>query len=581
MLEEGVVSAADIDKGMRLGYGHPVGPLQLADFVGLEVAAALHEPADGVTRPADPAQRRVGRAPLRQDVYPPRPGKSERMAASSAIAAGELGATGRVIETMIPHRLDRLPWSRFHWRVVIGLGITWVLDGFEVTLVGAIASVLTKRDTLHLSTQEASSAGTAYLLGAVCGALLFGYLTDRLGRKKLFTATLAIYLVFTVASAFAWDFWSFAAFRFLAGSGIGGEYSAINSAIDELIPARVRGRVDIAINGSWWIGTATAAFLSFELLQHVRENVGWRLGFGLGAILALAIIAIRRFIPESPRWLLIHGRVEDAERVVEKIEDEVRKEHPVLAEPKGEPLVIHQLEHLSFPNIARYVIDKYPSRAVLGLALMVGQAFLYNSIFFTYTLVLSQFFGISSHRAPLFLIPFSIGNVLGPLLLGPLFDTVGRRPMITFTYVTSGVLLIITGFLFTRDVLTATTMTIAWCVIFFFASAGASSAYLTVSELFPLEARAMAIALFYAIGTGCAVASPSIFGALIATHSKTNVYYGYLVGAALMIAAGLVAAWLAVPAERRSLEEIAKPFTSAREWLTSTARGSKMCCPGP
>jgi MFS family permease len=504
----------------------------------------------------------------------------KRMAAPS-IQAGELGATGGVVETMIPHRLDRLPWSRWHWRVVVALGITWIMDGFEVTLVGAIASVLTKSDTLHLSTQQASSAGTAYLLGAVCGALIFGYLTDRLGRKKLFMVTLAIYLVFTVESALAWDYWSFVAFRVLAGSGIGGEYAAINSAIDELIPARVRGRVDLSINGSWWIGTAGAAFLSYELLQHVRETISWRLGFAVGAILALAIIAIRRSVAESPRWLLIHGRVDEAEQIVAQIEDEVRKQHPVLPEPRGEPLAVHQLERLSFPKIARYVLDKYPGRAVLGLALMIGQAFLYNSIFFTYTLVLSQFFGVSSERAPIFLIWFSIGNVLGPLLLGPLFDTIGRRVMISSTYVTSGVLLIVTGFLFTRGVLTATTMTIAWCVIFFFASAGASSAYLTVSELFPLEARAMAIALFYAIGTGAAIASPSIFGALIATHSKMNVYYGYLVGAGLMIAAGLIAAWLAVPAERRSLEEIARPFTSARGWLASAARGPKMSSPGP
>lgn len=501
--------------------------------------------------------------------------------AAGTIAVGDLGATGRVVETMIPHRLDRLPWSRWHWRIVFGLGITWILDGFEVTLVGSIASVLTEPSTLHLSTQEASFAGTAYLFGAVCGALLFGYLTDRLGRKKLFMVTLAVYLVFTVASALAWNFWSFAIFRALAGSGIGGEYAAINSAIDELIPARVRGRVDIAINGSWWIGTAVAAFFSFTFLHYVRESIGWRLAFALGALLAIAILAIRRTIPESPRWLLVHGRADDAEKIVAQIEDEVAREHGRLPEPSGPPLAVHQLERLSFVKIARYVFGRFRARAVLGLALMSGQAFLYNSIFFTYTLVLSEFFGVSAARAPLFLIPFAIGNVLGPLVLGPLFDTIGRRPMITSTYIASGVLLIITGWLFTRGTLTATTMTIAWCVIFFFASAGASSAYLTVSELFPLEARAMAIALFYAVGTGVAIASPSIFGALIATESRTNVFYGYLVGATLMIAAGVVAAFLAVPAERRSLEEIARPFTSAREWLLSAGRGSATAAPGP
>jgi MFS family permease len=487
-----------------------------------------------------------------------------------------LGATGRVVETLIPRRLDRLPWSSWHWMVVIGLGITWILDGFEVTLVGALASVLTKQDTLHLTTQQASSAGTWYLLGAVAGALVFGYLTDRLGRKKLFMVTLAVYLVFTVASAFAWNFWSFAVFRILAGSGIGGEYSAINSAIDELIPARVRGRVDLAINGSWWFGTAGAAFLSYELLNNIRETISWRLGFGIGAILALAILAVRKSIPESPRWLLTHGHADEAERIVAEIEERVAREHPNLPEPEGDPIAVQQMEHLNFSRITSYVVKNYPGRGVLGLALMTGQAFLYNSIFFTYTLVLTQFFGVSADRAPLFLIPFSVGNILGPLLLGPLFDTIGRRVMITVTYVASGVLLIVAGELFVHGVLTSTTMTIAWCVIFFFASAGASAAYLTVSELFPLEARAMAIALFYAVGTGIAALSPTLFGALIATKSRTNVNYGYQLGAALMIAAGIIAWFLAVNAERRSLEDIAKPFTAVRDWASTARRRGVM-----
>jgi MFS family permease len=487
-----------------------------------------------------------------------------RIVSADAATADQLGATGDAVETMIPRRLDRLPWSRWHWLVVIGLGITWILDGFEVTLVGAIASALTEKDTLHLTTSQASSAGTWYLLGAVGGALFFGYLTDRLGRKKLFMVTLAVYLVFTVLTAFAWNFYSFAIFRILAGAGIGGEYAAINSAIDELIPARVRGRVALAINGSWWIGTAFAAFISYALLENLRHTIGWRLGFAIGAILALAILTIRRFIPESPRWLLTHGRADEAERVVGQIEDEVRKTHPNLAEPEGEPLVVEQREHIGFLTIAKYVVQNYPSRGILGLSLMTGQAFLYNAVFFTYTLVLTDFFNVSSSKAPLFLIPFAIGNIAGPLLLGPLFDSIGRRVMISFTYITSGVLLIITGLLFTHDMLSATTMTIAWSVIFFFASAGASAAYLTVSELFPLEARAMAIALFYAVGTGIAALSPTLFGALIATHSKTNVNYGYLLGAGLMIGAGLVAVFLAVAAERRSLEDIARPLTAAR-----------------
>jgi MFS family permease len=491
---------------------------------------------------------------------------------SSASVTGDLGETGRVVETMIPRRLDRLPWSRWHWLIVIGLGITWILDGFEVTLVGALASVLTNKDTLHLSTQQASSLGTWYLLGAVGGALFFGYLTDRLGRKKLFMVTLGVYLVFTVASGLAWNFWSMAIFRILAGAGIGGEYAAINSAIDELIPARVRGRVALAINGSWWFGTAAAAFLSYEFLSNIRETVSWRLGFFIGAILAIAILTIRRLIPESPRWLLTHGRAEEAERIVAQIEQEVQRTRPQLPEPEGEPIAIEQRRHINFVDISKYVIKNYPSRGVLGLSLMIGQAFLYNAIFFTYTLVLHDFFGVSSSRAPLYLIPFAAGNIAGPLVLGPLFDSAGRRVMISSTYIASGALLIVTGILFTHDVLSATTMTICWCVIFFFASAGASAAYLTVSELFPLEARAMAIALFYSAGTGVAALSPTVFGALIATHSKTNVNYGYLLGAGLMIAAGIVAIFLAVNAERRALEDIAKPFTAARDWAASQRR---------
>jgi MFS family permease len=477
----------------------------------------------------------------------------------------ELGReTGRIVETMIPRRLDRLPWSRWHWLVVIGLGITWILDGFEVTLVGAIASMLTDPDALGLTTQQSASAGTFYLLGAITGALVFGYLTDRFGRKKLFTITLGIYLLFTVASGLAWDYSSFVTFRFLAGAGIGGEYAAINSAIDELIPARVRGRVALAINGSWWVGTAFAAFFSYEFLQNLDESIGWRLGFFLGATLALAIIVIRRFIPESPRWLLTHGRAEEAERVVAEIEEAVRKQHPVLPEPEGAPIVIEQRERLNFIDIARYVVRNYPQRGLLGLALMTGQAFLYNAIFFTYTLVLTEFYGVSEKTAPLYLIPFAVGNFLGPLVLGPLFDIVGRRVMIPSTYIASAALLIITGQLFVHDVLSETSMTVAWCLIFFFASAGASSAYLTVSELFPLEARAMAISLFYAVGTGLAALSPTLFGALIETASRTNVNYGYLLGAGLMLAAGVIAVFLAVPAERKALEDIASPYTAVR-----------------
>src|ERR671919_195532 len=464
----------------------------------------------------------------------------------------------------IPARLDRLPWSAWHWRVVIALGVSWLLDGLEVTVVGSLGPALQRNDTLGLSATQIGWAASAYIAGAVLGAIFFGRLVDHLGRKRMFLVTLVVYLIATVLTAFTWDVTSFAFCRFLTGFGIGGEYAAINSAIDELIPARVRGRVALTINGTWWFGTAGAAFLSYELLLHVRETISWRLGFAVGAILAIGILAIRRFIPESPRWLLTHGRAQEAEQIVAEIEDAVRKTHPQLSEPEGEPFVVEQRERIGFGAIARYVVKNYPSRGVLGLTLMTGQAFLYNAVFFTYTLVLTDFFNVKAEKAPLFLVPFALGNILGPLLLGPLFDSIGRRPMIAFTYLTSGVLLIAAGLLFTHDVLSATTMTIAWSVIFFFASAGASAAYLTVSELFPVEARAMAIALFYAIGTGIAALSPTLFGALIATQSRTNVNYGYLIGAALMIAAGLVAVFLAVAAERKTLEDVARPLTAVR-----------------
>jgi MFS family permease len=480
---------------------------------------------------------------------------------SAATATGELGGTGRAVTTNIPRRLDRLPWSRWHWIVVTALGITWILDGFEVTLVGAVAAALTDKHTLALTTSQASLAGSAYLAGAVIGALFFGYLTDRLGRKVLFMVTLGVYLTFTVATAFSWNLWSFLLFRILAGSGIGGEYAAINSAIDELIPARVRGRVALAINGSWWIGTALAAGASYPMLHYLSKNVGWRVGFGIGALLALGIIVLRRGIPESPRWLLTHGRHEEAEQVVQQIEETVRAQTGELPEPEDKPMEVEQREHIGFVAIAKYVVQNYPGRGVLGLSLMIGQAFLYNAVFFTYTLVLNKFFHVSTDVAGLFLIPFAFGNVLGPLLLGPLFDSIGRRVMISTTYITSGALLIVTGLLFTHDVLDATTMTICWSVIFFFASAGASAAYLTVSELFPMEARAMAIALFYSVGTGCAIGAPYLFGSLIASADRTHVFWGYLLGAVLMIAAGVIAIALAVNAERRSLEDIAKPLT--------------------
>ncbi len=475
------------------------------------------------------------------------------------------GPGAKAVWTTIPFRLDRLPWSRWHWLVVISLGITWILDGLEVTIIGSIAAVLTDTHTLHLSEVQVSAAGTAYLVGAVLGALFFARLTDKFGRKSLFMVTLSVYLLATVATAFSFNFLWFFACCFLAGTGIGGEYAAINSAIDELIPARVRGHTDLAINGSWWVGTAVGAALTTVLLNpHLLPvNVGWRLAFGMGAILGLAVLLVRRNLPESPRWLMMHGCFDEAERVVSMIEREIMKEEHLqsLPEPQAS-IAIRPLGTVSFREIARTMLQRYPRRSLPGFSLMVGQAFLYNAIFFTYGLVLTKFYHIPNNSVGWYLIPFAIGNILGPLLLGHLFDTIGRKQMISFTYIVPGILLTITGWLFVQGTLGAVTQTICWSIIFFFASAGASSAYLTVSEVFPLEVRAQAIALFYAIGTGAAALAPVLFGVLIQSGQPLNVFYGYVIGAALMTAAGVIEIFFGVDAERQSLERVARPLSS-------------------
>jgi MFS family permease len=486
---------------------------------------------------------------------------------SAGAAAGELGVTGgtgKTTKTNIPARLDRLPWSRWHWIVIVSLGITWILDGLEVTLVGSIAAVLTEKDTLHFTTAQATAAGSFYLAGAVTGALFFGYLTDRFGRKKLFMVTLGVYLLFTVATALSWGFWSFMVFRFLAGTGIGGEYSAINSAIDELVPARVRGRVALAINSSWWIGTAAAAGLTVVLLNTLSNNVSWRVGFGLGAILALGILFIRNAVPESPRWLLTHGRAEEAEEVVRQIEAEVQKTHPNLPEPEGEELEIEQRESIGFVAIARHVMKEYPGRGVLGFSLMASQAVLYNATLFGMTSIMTTFFHASKANAPLYIIPFAVGNLLGPWLLGPLFDTVGRKIMISSTYILAGIVLLVTAWLFHAGALSATTMTVCWSITFFFASAGASAAYLTVSEIFPMETRAMAIALFYACGTGVAIAAPWTFGKLIETGDVNYVTIAFVIGGVIMAIGGVVEILLGVEAAGKSLEAVARPINAVR-----------------
>jgi MFS family permease len=474
-------------------------------------------------------------------------------------------AEARPITTDIPARMDRLPWGGWHWRVVIALGITWIIDGLEVTLIGAISGVLKRPESLHFDAEQVGLLGSSYLVGAVLGALVFGYLTDRLGRKKLFTATLALYLVAAFLTAFSWDFWSFAVFRFFTGAGIGGEYSAINSAIDELIPARVRGRVDLAINGSYWIGAAAGALATVVLLDPrlLPIDLGWRLGFGIGAALGLLIIFYRHHVPESPRWLVTHGHAEEAERVVAGIEAHFAHEGKELA-PVDRAITLRPRGPIGFGLIARTMLRTYPRRTVLGLALMASQAFLYNAVFFTYALVLDRFYGVAEDRTGLYLLPFAAGNFLGPLLLGGLFDTVGRKPMIAGTYAISAVLLAVTGYLFAAGMLSAAGQTALWTVIFFFASAASSSAYLTVSEVFPLELRGMAIALFYAVGTtvGGTVA-PWLFGRLIDTGVRVNLFYGYLLASALLLAAVVVTILFGVKAEGASLEAVAEPLSQS------------------
>lgn len=478
-------------------------------------------------------------------------------------------ADGEWIESYVPARLDRMPWSRWHWLIVIALGATWILDGLEVTLAGSLGGILTRRETLGLSDAQVGASATFYLAGAVLGALIFGYATDRLGRKRLFFITVAVYLTATGLTAFSWSFASYAFFRALTGAGIGGEYAAINSAIDELIPARVRGRVDLMINGSYWVGAAVGSAATIVLLDPRRLPVwlGWRCAFGVGATLGLVVIFFRRWIPESPRWLMIHGRNAEAEEIVDEVERRIMASHGAAVSDRGyndaPPTRIRTRTHTPWREIWNAIVHEHRRRSLLGFVLMLTQAFFYNAIFFTYALVLMRFYGVPEENVGRYLLPFALGNVLGPLLLGHLFDTIGRKQMITITYGLAGILLALTAWLFHAGLLTAQTQTLAWTVIFFIASAAASSAYLTVSEIFPLEIRALAIAIFYAIGTlAGGVGAPVLFGWIIGTGSSNALFIGYLVAAALMIFGALVEAWIGVPAERRSLEHIAPPLSS-------------------
>ncbi|MDH6450484.1 MULTISPECIES: MFS transporter [unclassified Streptomyces] len=477
--------------------------------------------------------------------------------------------TGRTVTTDIPARLDRLPWSRWHWTIVIGLGTVWILDGLEVTVVGNIASRLSEPGSgLAISSGQVTGIAAAlYVAGACLGALFWGRLTDKWGRKKLFMITLAVYLAATALTSVAFESWWFFLFRFLTGFGIGGEYAAINSAIDELIPAQYRGRVDLMINGSFWLGAVGGSLLSIVALNtdFFAKDVGWRLTFALGAVLAFVILLVRRHVPESPRWLLIHGRDDEAERIVSSIEERVEAERGGEALPRAEgEITIHQRRSVSFVEIARTVFSDYRRRSVLGFSLFIGQAFLYNAITFGFGAILTQFFDVPTGDTGYYFAVIAVGNFCGPLLLGKLFDTVGRRVMISSTYLLSGLLLFGTAWLFDRGSLSAGTMTACWCAVLFFASAGASSAYLTVSEVFPMETRAMSIAFFYALGTAAGgISGPLLFADLTSTGKVGDTVLAFQIGAGLMCAAGLVAAFLAVRAEQRSLEDIAKPLTAA------------------
>lgn len=487
---------------------------------------------------------------------------------SSSTPVGQHPRGAIEVHTDIPARLDRLPWSRFHWLLVCSLGASWAIDGLEVTLKGAISGVLQDPATLHLDSAEIGALASFYLLGAVLGSLVCGWLTDRHGRARLFFVTLAIYLVGTLLTAFAWNFTSMAVFRAVTGFGIGGEYAAINSAIDELIPARLRGRINLIVNGSFWLGAMLGSGATLVLLDPAffAIDTGWRVGFCVGAALGALVLFARTFIPESPRWLCIHGHLARAERAMAEIETQVARQTGIALEPVTQTLVVHPRRSFGLGIVFSTLFRRYRRRAVLCFVLIASQAFLYNAIFFTYALVLTRFYAVPAQHTGLYLLPFAIGNFLGPLLLGHYFDSIGRRAMISATYALAATLLLVTGALFVNGTLTAPGQTIAWMLIFFFASAAASSAYLTISEVFPLELRALAIAVFYATGTAAGgIAAPWLFGILIGSGERLNVFYGYLLGAVLMYLAAAFELRYGVRAERVSLETVAAPLSSRQD----------------
>ena len=472
---------------------------------------------------------------------------------------------GEEIETLIPARLDRVPWSKFHWLLVVALGITWILDGLEVTLMGAVAAVLQHPQTLNFSAAEIGFLSSCYLTGAVLGALVFGHLTDSFGRRTFFFITLALYLAGVGATAFAWNLWSFALFRFITGAGIGGEYSAVNSAIDELIPAEYRGRIDLAINGSFWVGAALGSVSTLITLNPriFPINLGWRIGFAIGPLVGLVIMYLRRFVPESPRWLLTHGRMLEAEETVSEIE-QFATGRELKTPPLELTLRIRHRQRFGLDVVFDAIFRRYLQRSIVGFVLMVAQAFVYNAIFFTYALVLTRYYSVRPEATGFYMLPFAISNFLGPLLLGRFFDTIGRRQMIAGTYAASAAVLAVTGWMFLHGMLSSFEQASLWTLMFFFASPAASSAYLTVSEIFPLEIRALAIAVFYSAGTAVGgIIAPWFFGMLIDTGSREALFAGYMIAVALMLTAAIVEAVLGVSAERKSLEQIATPLSAA------------------
>ena len=475
-----------------------------------------------------------------------------------------------VVRSLVPARMDRLPWARFHTRLVIALGVAWVLDGLEITIASLVGPVLQSEHTLHLSSVEVGTSASVYLVGEVAGALFFGYLSDRLGRRRLFIATLGLYLIANGLTAFAFTYAIFVFFRFFAGAGIGGEYAAINSAIDELIPANYRGHTDLAINGTYWLGALIGALGEYVLLNPrlLPIDLGWRIGLFVGPLIGVLIWRLRGALPESPRWLLMHGYAEEAERTVTEIERQVEASgHELAPVDDRKALEVRALRPLAYVTLGKVLLGAYPSRSALSLSLMISQSFLYNAIFFTYGLVLTHFYDVPGPAVPKFFFAFAAGNLLGPLTIGRLFDTIGRKPMIAGTYAASGLLLAVSGYLFEVGALNAVTQTVLWSIIFFIASAAASSAYLTCSEIFPLEIRAQAIAFFFAIAQICGAAGPWIFGHLIGDQQRpdpTRLFYGYLFAAVVMVHAAVLEALIGVKAERASLEDIAEPLSAVR-----------------